>query len=91
MAWFATRRGFLAFEAGLRGSAARLLIAAVILALVLLVADLGLARLWAPGAPRHDVPTLALLAGIGAVAYGGAVIALFGKKWIAALQRGGSK
>jgi putative peptidoglycan lipid II flippase len=88
VAWFATRRGFLSFEAGLRGSAARLLIAAVVLALVLLAADLGLARLWPRGAPRHDVPTLALLGGFGAVAYGGAVMAMFGKKWIAALQRG---
>jgi putative peptidoglycan lipid II flippase len=88
VAWFATRRGFLSFEAGLRGSAARLLIAAVVLALVLLAADLGLARLWPRGAPRHDVPTLALLGGFGAVAYGGAVMAMFGKKWITALQRG---
>jgi putative peptidoglycan lipid II flippase len=85
--WFAARRGYLAFDSGVRGSSARLLLAAVVLALVLLIADSAVARMWPAGQPGRDVPTLAVLAVIGAVTYGSAVMALFGKRWLAALQR----
>ena len=40
--------------------------------------------------PRlRDEATLALLAGIGALVYGGAVMALFGPQWLAAWRQRG--
>jgi putative peptidoglycan lipid II flippase len=88
--WFAARCGHLAFDASLRASMARLLAAGVALALVLLVAQAGVARLWPTGEPHPDLAVLGVLAAIGAVAYGGAVVAMFGREWMAALQRGSS-
>jgi hypothetical protein len=70
---------------------ARLLGAGFLLAFVLVIAQGALAHFSLSGVAHRDLSTLVLLAAIGGVAYGGAVMAMFGKKWIAALQRGGSR
>jgi putative peptidoglycan lipid II flippase len=88
VAWFAARRGHFTFDAGLRGSGARLFAAGAILALVLLIAQAGFARLWPRGEPHHEIAMLALLVAIGAVAYGSVVIATFGRRWTAVLKGG---
>jgi putative peptidoglycan lipid II flippase len=86
--WFAARRGHFTFDAGLRGSGARLFAAGAVLALVLLIAQAGFARLWPTGEPHHEIAMLALLVAIGAVAYGSIVIATFGRRWTAMLKAG---
>jgi putative peptidoglycan lipid II flippase len=91
VSWFAARRGLLTLNLGLRASMARLLGAGFLLAFVLVIAQGALAHFSPSGVAHRDLSTLVLLAAIGGVAYGGAVMAMFGKKWIAALQRGGSR
>ncbi len=85
--WFAARAGRIAFSSGLKGSLGRLAAAGVALAVVLLLVEGPVAALFASWPRLRDEATLATLAGIGAVVYGGAVMALFGPRWLAALRR----
>src|ERR1700738_2143289 len=73
VAWFAARADHLALDARLGRSLLRLAVAGGALALVLWLAQGALARLWPAGAPLGDVSTLAVLALIGALVYGGFV------------------
>jgi hypothetical protein len=57
------------------------------LALALFVGQRVLVGLVPPSSALRAETTLALLAGIGAVVYGGAVLVLFGKQWLAAFRR----
>jgi putative peptidoglycan lipid II flippase len=82
--WFAARQGHLVFNAGLGDALWRLALAGVTLAVALWVTDMLLARM---ATPLHDVAALAVLAGVGALVYGGAVLALFGARWLEALRR----
>ena len=45
------------------------------------------ARCYVEAGKLRDEATLATLAGIGALVYGGVVIALFGPQWLAAFRR----
>jgi putative peptidoglycan lipid II flippase len=85
--WFAARKGHLAFDPGLRSAVAKLAAAGIALALVLWLAAAPVAALFAGRASLRDESTLALLAVIGAVVYGGIVLALFGKEWLATFRR----
>jgi putative peptidoglycan lipid II flippase len=85
--WFAARQGHLAFDPALRSAVGRLAAAGVALAVVLWLAAAPVATLFANRAALRDESTLALLAVIGAVVYGGIVLALFGKEWLATLRR----
>jgi len=84
--WLAARAGHWTPDRELRGALARLAVAGGALALVLWLAEAPAARLFAPWPALREQATLALLAIVGAVVYGGAVFALFGRKWLAALQ-----
>jgi putative peptidoglycan lipid II flippase len=75
--WFARRRGRIQFDAKLARPVGRILLAAVVLAIAV-----GLAKEWVAPAfsawPRSgDAATLAALAGIGGLIYGGALLALY--------------
>jgi putative peptidoglycan lipid II flippase len=85
--WFAMRAGH--FEVGhrLRASAARLVVAGTALAAALYLAEAPAASLVQSWPRLRDETTLVVLAGIGALVYGGAVIALFGARWLAAWRR----
>jgi putative peptidoglycan lipid II flippase len=85
--WFAVRQGHLAFDRELRGAAAKLAAAGLALALVLWLAAAPVAGLFAGRTSLRDESTLAVLAVIGAAVYGGLVLALFGKDWLARLRR----
>jgi putative peptidoglycan lipid II flippase len=85
--WFAASRGHLAFDPALRSAVGRLAAAALALAVVLWLAAAPVAALFASRAALRDESTLALLAVIGAVVYGGIVLALFGKEWLATFRR----
>jgi putative peptidoglycan lipid II flippase len=64
----------------------KLAAAGVVLALVLWLSQAPVAALLAGRASWHDETALLLLAIIGALVYGGLVIALFGKQWLATLR-----
>jgi putative peptidoglycan lipid II flippase len=84
--WFAVRRGLFAFTPGLRSAMAKLGVAGLALAIALWLAHGPAARLFAAWSSGRDESTLAVLAVIGAVVYGGIVLVLFGPKWLAALR-----
>ena len=75
-AWFAWRRGHFALEPRLQSAGGRLVLAGCALALVLALANHPVARLFAGRDSLHDVWTLAVLALIGMVVYGGVALAL---------------
>jgi putative peptidoglycan lipid II flippase len=85
--WFAARKELIAVDDRLARSAGKLALAGLLLALALFVGQRALVGLVPPSSALGAETTLALLAGIGAVAYCGAVLALFGKQWLAAFRR----
>jgi putative peptidoglycan lipid II flippase len=85
--WFAAREGHLSFDPELRSAAGKLAAAGLALALVLWLAAAPVAGLFAGRTSLRDESTLAVLAVIGAAVYGGLVLALFGKEWLARLRR----
>jgi putative peptidoglycan lipid II flippase len=86
VAWFAIRQKHLTVDAGLRASVTRFLALAVALSFALWVAEIALPSLGFHPATLRDESTLAVLAGFGALIYGLAVTALFGRQWRAMLQ-----
>jgi putative peptidoglycan lipid II flippase len=80
--WFAVRRGLIGFDPGLARSVGKLVLAALILAAATAAARtpvLGFYREWRTLGLEAGAATLALL---GAVVYGGSILALFGPQWI---------
>ena len=87
LTWFAMRGGLMSFDARLKTSAMKFAAAGVALAAVLALAAPPIIRACeAFGGLRH-VAALLALAVLGALVYGGAVIAMFGSRWIAGLRR----
>lgn len=84
--WFAHRAGLLSIDDRLRTSAMKLAAAGVALGLVLWLCKAPVAALFSGWATLRDESTLVVLAGIGAVLYGGAVIGLFGPRWLATFK-----
>jgi putative peptidoglycan lipid II flippase len=89
--WFAKRAGLLKIDARLRGAAWRLLAAAVVLTVVLWCLYAPVTR-WLAGLRLHDIAVLGVLIVAGAIAYGGALLVLFGptrlRNWSRNLGRG---
>jgi len=85
--WFAARQGRMEFDGSLRRSVARLAAAGIALAVVLWLVEGPVASLFSTWPRLRDEATLAALACIGALVYGGVVIALFGPQWLAAFRR----
>jgi putative peptidoglycan lipid II flippase len=77
--WFAARRGHFAFDSGLRKSIAGLMGAGCVLTLALGLAHAGFTRLWPLGTPPADLLALLGLGIIGALVYGTALLAFFGR------------
>ncbi len=84
--WFAVRQKHLTVDASLRANVTRFLAVGLTLALALWLAETALPRLGFHPATLRDETTLAVLAGFGALIYGLAVAALFGRQWRAMLQ-----
>jgi len=84
--WLAIRAGYLRFDPELRSVVGRLAAAGIALAAVLALAHRPVERLFAASSSLHSVATLAALAAIGALVYGGIVMALFGRQWLAMLR-----
>jgi putative peptidoglycan lipid II flippase len=83
--WFAARAGHFAVDARLRGSMTRLLAAGIVLGLALWLCRAPLSALFVNWTTGRDEAVLAALIVIGAVVYGLALLALFGKRGLAAL------
>src|SRR5690242_6885379 len=86
--WFAARAGLFAVDDRLKLSTGKIAAAGLALALVLWLAQGPVSSLFQGLGRLHDIATLAALAGIGAIVYGGLVAALFGRQWLAMFRRG---
>jgi putative peptidoglycan lipid II flippase len=84
--WFAVRRDLFGFTPALRNAVTKLLAAGLALAIALWLALGPVARLFAWWPSWREESTLAVLAVIGAVVYGGIVLTLFGPRWLSALR-----
>jgi putative peptidoglycan lipid II flippase len=85
--WFAVRQGRMQFGGSLGRSAGRLAAAGIALAAALLLVEGPVASMFSSWPRLRDEATLATLAGIGALVYGGMMIALFGPRGLAAFRR----
>jgi putative peptidoglycan lipid II flippase len=86
--FFAARAGLIAPDANLKASLIKLAAAAIVLALVLVIADPLVTALSSSLSRFRDESALALLALLGGVVYGGLVAALFGRRWLRLMRRG---
>jgi len=84
---FAVRRRLIAVDARLVRSLGRLVIAGLVLAVVLWLAQAPVEALFARWTALRYEATLATLGAIGACVYAVAVLALFGREWLAVVQR----
>jgi len=87
LVWFAARQNLLGFDQRLRQSCAKLAVAGVALALVLLLSQRPLMALFAGWTTFRDEAALIVLGFIGLMVYGGVVLALFGKQWLSMFRR----
>jgi putative peptidoglycan lipid II flippase len=83
--WFAIRAGHLRFDHRLRQSALKLGLAGVVMTAALWLVAPPVARFFSGWAAR-DLVTLAVLAAIGGTFYAGVVLAIFGRRWLAAFR-----
>jgi putative peptidoglycan lipid II flippase len=84
--WFAARAGHTPHEKRLNLSILRLAIAGLILAIVLWLCHAPVTMWLADWQGPRDLAALAVIGAIGAAAYGGVVLALFGRDWIATFR-----
>jgi len=84
--WFGVRAGHIQIDERLRQSAVKLIAAGLVLAGVLWVCTGPVAQLFDGWVRLRDVAALAVLAAIGGGVYGGIVLALFGRRWLAAFR-----
>jgi putative peptidoglycan lipid II flippase len=87
LTWFAMRGGYMSFDTRLKTSAVKLAAAGLTLAAVLALAAPPIIRICASFGGLRHVAALLALAALGALVYGGAVITMFGSRWIAGLRR----
>ncbi|MBN8942045.1 MAG: murein biosynthesis integral membrane protein MurJ [Rhizobiales bacterium] len=86
LGWFARRQGLMALDARAKRVLPRLLLAFVVLCATLVLGRFGLKALVGTGVSADRIALIVLMA-LGAVAYGGALIALFGREFIPELKR----
>jgi putative peptidoglycan lipid II flippase len=84
--WFGLRAGFMRFDNTFWRDLGKFVAAGVALTAALFVAQWPIIAL-AAGLPAHNVTALLLLAFVGALVYGAAIVGLFGKAWLAGLLR----
>jgi putative peptidoglycan lipid II flippase len=84
--WLGVRAGLIEFDAGLARSVAKIAAAGVALAVTLWFGEGAVAGLFQEATAWRDVGMLAVLAALGGLVYGGVIIALFGRQWLAAFR-----
>src|ERR1043165_7116991 len=85
--WFGLRAGFMSFDAAFKRSVAKLVLAGLGLTVALWIAQWPVLAMTAGFPGRHTWLALLLLGFIGALVYGGAILGLFGKGWLASFWR----
>ena len=85
--WLAARRGLIGFDPGLGRAVLKIAAGGIVLGGALWLGQVLAAHLVHDGVALRDEARLALLAAIGAVVYGGMVLALFGRQWLEAFRR----
>jgi putative peptidoglycan lipid II flippase len=85
--WFAARGKLIEFDARLKTSTFKLMVAGLALALALAAAERAVALLFFDWTALRAEAELAAVAAVGAVVYAGAVAALFGRQWLEAFRR----
>ncbi|MBN8966669.1 MAG: polysaccharide biosynthesis C-terminal domain-containing protein, partial [Rhizobiales bacterium] len=89
LVWFGVRRGLFTIDRRLGRSSLKLAVASLVLAAVLWFCERPVAALFADWRSLRDVATLLVLGLVGAAVYGGVVLALFGRDWMALFRRRG--
>jgi putative peptidoglycan lipid II flippase len=84
---FAARADLIALDRDLRSSLQKLVVAGLVMTVALLIADPFVTRLSSSMPRFRNETVLILLALIGAVVYGGLVVALFGRRWLLLMRR----
>ena len=84
---FAARAGHLQLDAALMRSLAKFVAAGVVLGAALWLAA-RLSASYMSGLTLHDEAAFLLLIAVGALVYAGAILLLFGKRWVTLLVRG---
>src|SRR3954467_4502697 len=85
--WFGLRAGFIRFDAAFKRAVLKLVLAGVALTAALWIAQWSVLAMTAGFPGRHTWLALLLLAFIGALTYGAAILALFGTAWLASFWR----
>jgi putative peptidoglycan lipid II flippase len=85
--WFARRRGLITVDPQIVRPAVRLAVAGVALALALWLLQAPVTAWFAGRETLREEATLAVLTAVGAIVYGGGVLALFGPAWLTRLRR----
>jgi putative peptidoglycan lipid II flippase len=84
--WFGLRAGFISFDAEFKRSVGKLIAAGLLLTVALWIAQWPVLAISA-GLPHiHNAAALLMLALIGTLVYGAAIIGLLGKRWLAAFS-----
>jgi putative peptidoglycan lipid II flippase len=89
LVWFGVRRGLFTIDRRLGRSSLKLAVASLVLAAVLWFCERPVAALFADWRSLRDVATLLVLGLVSAAVYGGVVLALFGRDWMALFRRRG--
>jgi putative peptidoglycan lipid II flippase len=84
--WLAARADLLAFDPALKRAVAKIGLAGLALAAALWFGEKWTDGLFQQWTVLHDAGRLALLAGIGGIVYGGVLILLFGRQWLATFR-----
>ncbi|MDR3465395.1 MAG: murein biosynthesis integral membrane protein MurJ [Xanthobacteraceae bacterium] len=84
---FAVRAGYFEFDAGLRRSLGKFMLAGLVLAAALGATDALVPGLLHGVARMREELALAILVLVGAIVYGSAIWLLFGRRWLMALMR----
>jgi len=85
--WFGLRAGFVSFDGAFKRAVMKLLLAGLALFAALWIAQWPVLAMTAGFPGRHTWLALLLLAFIGALTYGAAILGLFSKAWVASLFR----
>jgi putative peptidoglycan lipid II flippase len=92
LTFFARRRGLISADARFKRSLEKLIAAGILLAIALFIGERLFAGLFADLPRLRAEATLAALATLGGIVYGGVVAALFGREWFARFrQRRGAR
>ena len=85
--WFGLRAGHMSFDGAFKRAVLKLILAGLALFAALWIAQWPVLAMTAGFPGRHTWFALLLLAFIGALAYGGAILGLFGKAWLGSFWR----